>query len=108
MSEPKELPAAAGTLADEHPDLWEAYAGLGRQAAAAGPLDDRSRRLVKLALAIGAGSEGAVHSHTRRGLAEGIPAAELEQVALLAIPTLGFPSAVAAWTWIRDVTRGGR
>ena len=32
----------------------------------AGPLDQKTVRLVKLALAIGAKSEGAVHSHVRR------------------------------------------
>ena len=53
---------------------------------------------------IGAASEGAVHSHTRRGLAEGIAEADLEQVALLAIGPLGLPRAVAAGTWIGDVT----
>lgn len=62
---------------------------------------------MKLALAIGAGSEGAVHSHVRRALAEGASREELEHVALLAIPTLGFPQAVAALTWIKDITKQG-
>ena len=57
----KSMPGAAGKLADTHPDIWKAYAALGRATAEAGPLSDRERRLVKLALAIGAGSEGAVH-----------------------------------------------
>lgn len=64
----------------------------------------RERRLIKLALAIGAGSEGAVHSHARRAKEEGIPDADLHQTAFLAIGPLGFPRAVASWTWIRDVT----
>lgn len=61
---------------------------------------------MKLALAIGAGSEGGVHSHCRRALEEGVPREALKQVASLAIPTLGFPRAVAALTWIEDVTEG--
>ena len=60
---------------------------------------------MKLALAIGAGSEGAVHSHVRRALAEDASIDELEHVALLAIPTLGFPRAVAVLTWIEDITK---
>ncbi|WP_414687912.1 carboxymuconolactone decarboxylase family protein [Mycobacterium sp.] len=72
----------------------------------AGPLDVRTKRLVHLALAIGADSHGAVHSHARRGLAEGLSAAELEHVALLAVTTLGWPQAVKGITWIRDVTSG--
>lgn len=99
----KDLPRAARALAEHHPDIWNAYAALGEACASAGPLTERERRLVKLALAIGAGSEGAVHSHARRGVAEGIDAAALRQVALLAIGTLGLPAAVAASTWIEDV-----
>jgi alkylhydroperoxidase/carboxymuconolactone decarboxylase family protein YurZ len=77
---------------------------LGKACAEAGPIDKRSSRLVKLALAIGASSEGAVHSHVRRALEEGLTKDELKQVALLAVPTLGFPQAVKVLTWIEDIT----
>lgn len=100
----KSLPGAAGALAEQHPDIWRAYAALGKAAAESGPLTARERRLVKLALAIGAGSEGAVHSHARRGRAEGLESAALAQVAMLAIGPLGLPRAVAAKTWIEDVS----
>ncbi|MXZ01320.1 carboxymuconolactone decarboxylase family protein, partial [Candidatus Poribacteria bacterium] len=60
-------------------------------------------RLVKLALAIGAKSEGAVNSHTRRALQEGITSAELQQVALLAVTSIGWSSSMAALSWIQDV-----
>lgn len=98
------LPSAAGKVASEYPAVWQAYAALGKAAAEAGPLDERTRRLVKLALAIGASSEGAVHSHTRRAIAEGLSKDELKQVALLAIATLGLPQAVRGLTWIEDIT----
>lgn len=97
------LPATAGDIAEHHPDVWSAYSALGKATAEAGPLTERERRLVKLALAIGADSEGGVHSHVRRARAEGIETTALEQVALLAIPTLGFPRAAAAYTWIGDL-----
>lgn len=99
-----ELPATAGEIADRFPEVWSAYSALGEATADAGPLSARERRLVKLALAIGTASEGATHSHVRRGQTEGLTAADVEQVALLAIPTLGFPRAAAAMSWIRDVT----
>lgn len=104
MSDQRELPAAAGEVAKAFPEVWKAYAALGKACAEAGPVDGQALRLVKLALAIGAGSEGGVHSHCRRALQDGIPKAALKQVALLAIPTLGFPRAVAALTWVEDVT----
>ncbi|WP_404377595.1 carboxymuconolactone decarboxylase family protein [Vreelandella aquamarina] len=99
-----DLPSGAGDVASQYPEIWDAYAALGKACAEAGPLDERSRRLIKLSLAIGARSEGAVHSHVRRALKEGVSAEELKQVAMLAIPTVGFPAAVAALTWIEDIT----
>ncbi len=99
----KHVPAAAGKLAQEYPAVWEAYAALGRATAETGPLTERERRRVKLALAVGAGSEGAVHSHTRRARSEGIEDQALRQVALLAIGPLGLPRAMAARTWIDDL-----
>jgi alkylhydroperoxidase/carboxymuconolactone decarboxylase family protein YurZ len=103
----EDLPRAAGVLARHHPDIWAAYAALGRACAEAGPLTDRERRLVKLALAVGGSAEGAVHSHARRAIAEGVPPEAVRQVALLAIGPLGLPRAVAAGTWIDDVISGG-
>lgn len=100
----KALPGAAGELAEQYPDVWRAYAALGEATAEAGPLSDREKRLVKLALAIGAGSEGAVHSHARRAKSEGMSADDLQHVALLAIGPLGLPRAVAVRTWIEDVS----
>ncbi len=100
----EQLPAGAQRIADRHPEVWQAYAKLGAACAEAGPLDAKTRRLVKLALSVGTWSQGAVHSHVRRGLDEGISEAELKHVALLAISTLGLPKAVAALTWIEDVT----
>jgi alkylhydroperoxidase/carboxymuconolactone decarboxylase family protein YurZ len=100
----EKLPAAAGKVARAYPAVWAAYAALGKAVAEAGPLDERTRRLVKLALAIGVASEGAVHSHARRALEEGLSKPELKQVALLAIATVGLPQAVKGLTWIEDVT----
>jgi alkylhydroperoxidase/carboxymuconolactone decarboxylase family protein YurZ len=97
------LPSRAGQLASENPEVWQAYQALGNACAEAGPLDDRVRRLVKLALAVGIGSEGAVHSHVRRGIEEELSPDELRHVAMLAIPTLGFSAAIAALTWIEDI-----
>ena len=102
--EDDELPSTAGRLADEQPGIWAQYSALGKACSEAGPLDDETKRLVKLALAVGAQSEGAVHSHVRRGLDDGIEPDALQHVALLSIPTLGFPQAMAARTWISDLT----
>ena len=97
-----ELPAIVQQFIEQHPDVWDAYNQLGRSAAEAGPLDEKAERLVKLAIAVGGGLEGAVRSHTRRGTAAGLSPEELQHVALLGITTVGWPTAIAALSWIRD------
>lgn len=107
MADTPFLPGAARIVAQEHPEVWDAFTRLGEACSAAGPLDGRTRRLLKVALAVGAASVGGTHSHVRQALAEDVTPEELEQIALLCIPTLGFPHAVAALTWIRDLTGAG-
>lgn len=82
--------------------MWTAFTQLGDHLHKAGPLDEKTRRLVKLALAIGAGLEGATHSAVRNALAASVTPEEIKHVAVLGITTLGFPSAVRALTWIGD------
>ena len=100
----EELPSAAGDFADEYPDVWDRYADLGESCSDAGPIDGETKRLVKLGLAIGAQSEGAVHSHVRRALDEDVPPETLKHAAVLAIPMIGLSKAMAAMTWIEDLT----
>lgn len=100
----EELPSTAGDFASDSPAVWDAYAGLGEACSDAGPIDDETKRLVKLALAIGTQSEGAVHSHVRRGLEEDVSPEAMKHAAILAIPTIGFPKAMAAMSWIEDLT----
>ncbi len=97
----------AGRLVKENADIWEAYQKLGKACYEAGPLEGKTLRLVKLALAAGSGSEGAVHSQVRRGIGEGLSPDELRHVAFLAMTTLGFSKAVAALTWIEDIVEEG-
>ena len=84
------------------PDLGRAWESMTR-AGEEGPLDARTARLIKLAVAIGAGREGAVHASVRKGAAIGITQTEVNQVVALAASTIGLPAAVAAWSWSRDV-----
>lgn len=86
---------------ERYPKLAEAWEKIG-EAGREGPLDDRSARLIKLAIAIGAMREGAVHSGVRKALAAGIRVEEIEQIVALAAGTLGMPSTVAVFSWVRD------
>ena len=97
------LPAPLIDFKDAYPDVWKAFTRLGDRCHAAGPLDERSRRLVKVALAIGAGLEGGTHSAVRNALATGVSPDEVRHVVVLAATTLGLPATVRGWTWVNDV-----
>ena len=82
---------------------WELIGIAGRE----GPLDDKTARLVKLGVAMGAMREA-----TRAQLGkieigiEGISEKEIGQVVALAAGALGMSSTAAVFTWVRDVTKG--
>jgi 4-carboxymuconolactone decarboxylase len=96
------LPAIYVRVREQYPEVAGALDHLARVSDGAGPLDDRSCRLVKLGIAIGALAEGAVRSNARRALDTGVTPDEIRHAAVLAITTRGFPAAVAALGWIEE------
>ena len=96
------LPERPEAFRRKFPKVWKAFTALAGACHEAGPLDEKSRRLVKLGLAIGAGLEGATHSATRGALAAGITPEELQHAAVLGMSTLGFPASMRAMSWIAD------
>ena len=75
-----------------YPDVAEHYQKRSDACRDAGPIDKVSGELVKLGIAIGAGTEGSAHSHARRALAAGATPQQLEPAALLPITNLRFPT----------------
>jgi alkylhydroperoxidase/carboxymuconolactone decarboxylase family protein YurZ len=111
MKEPEaaravEPPSPYQHFAAKYPGVIDAYERFGEAVRAAGPLTAREAALAKLAISIGARMEGSTHAHTRKALAQGVDAAAVEHVVLLAAPTIGFPNMMAALGWVRDVVRG--
>lgn len=106
MAKRSQLPGQYRWLLQEYPDVGAAYEKLGEAVHGSGPLDERTRALVKLGISIGARLEGGVHSHTRKALEAGVKPEEVLHAAILALPTLGLPNTMAALTWVRDVLEG--
>jgi alkylhydroperoxidase/carboxymuconolactone decarboxylase family protein YurZ len=102
MSEPSRPPAMHRDFVTRYPRIGEAW-DLVNEQGAEGPLDARAQRLTKLAVAIGALREGAVHSGVRKALDAGATPREIEQVVALAASTIGFPATVAVWSWVREI-----
>jgi len=100
-----EIPKHYTQFKEDYPEVIAAYESLGDAVHSAGPLDDKTRSLIKLAISTGARLEGAVHSHARKALKAGATKEEMQQVAILALPTIGLPSMMAAFNWIDDIVK---
>ncbi|MGB1815110.1 MAG: carboxymuconolactone decarboxylase family protein [Rubripirellula sp.] len=98
------IPKRYQHMHQSHPELMEAYESFGKAAKDAGPLSDREIALVKLAISLGAGLEGASHSHCRKALESGCQPEDLAHVAILTAPTLGFPSMMRSKSWVESIT----
>jgi AhpD family alkylhydroperoxidase len=85
--------------------FFKAAENLGKAAAEAGPVDQKTARLIQLAAAAAVRSEGSVHSHTRRALEAGATAEEIYHAILLTTSTIGFPTMSAALSWVDDILR---
>lgn len=104
--EPK-MPEHPKRFMQRHPDIYQAFQELGRRVHENGSLSERERRLVKLGIAIGTGTEGGVHSAVRHALSDGISHDDIRHAARLAITTAGWPSAMAALSWVEDELEPG-
>jgi alkylhydroperoxidase/carboxymuconolactone decarboxylase family protein YurZ len=103
MKERQYLPRPFLQFAKHHPEIAKAWEELGAACHEAGPLDAKTRHLVKLGVAMGLRSEGGVKTHTRRSLDAGASAAEVRQAVLLSLTTCGFPAMIAAMGWVSEV-----
>lgn len=103
------LPQPTQFLRKTYPGVWKSFQNLGEQCHRAGPLDERTRRLVKVGIAAAAQSEGAVHSAVRHAKSAGVSPEDIRHAILLTVTTVGFPRAMAALSWAEDILkrRGG-
>lgn len=97
------LPETYTSFAAAHPEIARAHEALGRACHDAGPLDEKTRRLVKLGIAAAIESEGGVKTQVRRALAAGATPDELRHAIVLSLTTCGFPGTVAAMGWLAEV-----
>ena len=93
------LPGPYQRLKKSHPKVFRAYEKMGETVADSGPLDLKTRELIKLGMAAAMRGESAVHSHTHRALEAGANVAEIEHTLMLGVTTYGFPTMMSALTW---------
>jgi 4-carboxymuconolactone decarboxylase len=96
------------SLTKKHPQYVAAVEALGHAVRESGPLDSKLLHLVQLAAAAAIRSEGAVHSHTRRAIEEGVSPDEIRHAVIALTSTIGFPNVTAALSWCEDVFRAAK
>jgi 4-carboxymuconolactone decarboxylase len=108
MSELSKLPDQYLSIKERYSGFFEALQNLGKAAKEAGPIDEKTARLIQLAAAATVKSEGSVHSHARRALMAGASPEELRHAILLLTSTIGFPNVSAALSWVDDILKESR
>ena len=98
----EDRPRTFREFATRFPAVVAAHEELGKATEAAGPLDEKTRSLVKLGICLGAGLESAAKSHARRAVAAGATREEVEHVAVLGLGTAGFSRGVMTWVWVNE------
>ncbi len=97
------LPDKYKDFASQFPEIFELYKELGAKVRESGPLDENTQNLIKLGIAVGSNSRGAVMSHTRKALDTGATKEEISHAILLGLSTTGFPNMIVALNWAKDV-----
>lgn len=77
----------------------QSYEQLGSVIAEDGPLEAKTRELIKLGMAMAMRGENAVHSHVHRALEVGATVDEIEHAIMLGVTTCGFSTMMSAMTW---------
>lgn len=89
-------------LRETHKDLYEAYDEYGKQVYNAGPLDDKTKALIKVAVSSTAKQPYAIKSQIRKARRQGCSWEEIEHAILLIAPTVGFPTMMEALISLRE------
>jgi alkylhydroperoxidase/carboxymuconolactone decarboxylase family protein YurZ len=102
----KALPKTFKSIVKLYPDVWEAHEQLTKACAEAGPLNRKTRELIKVGISVGAGLETATQRHAIMAKENGASEAEIYQTVLMAMTTCGHPKTAAGWAWVRSALDG--
>lgn len=88
---------------DNHKDIYEAYSTYGKAIhEKGGPLDEKTKRLIKVAISATIQNEYSLTTHMKKALKAGCTLEEIEHTLLLIAPTVGFPAMMKALMTFRE------
>jgi len=101
----RKIPLRFHEFTKNYPQVATAYESLAGECRHSGPLSERDQALAKIGIAVGAQTEGMVHSQVRKGLDLGLQPDEIRHAILLSLPSIGFSRMMAALTWAEDILK---
>ncbi len=88
---------------ENHGEVYAAYEQFGQALHEhGGPLDERTRWLIKIAVSAATGHQLALKTHIRKALKAGCKREEMEHAVLLIATTAGFPTMMGALMTLRE------
>lgn len=87
----------------KHSEVYEAYTAYGKAIHEQGPLSEKMRWLIKIAISATEGYEYSLLTHMHKALAAGCTPEEVEHALLLVAPTAGFPRMMEALLRFREM-----
>ncbi len=89
---------------EEFPEIHEKHEALGREVhEKGGPLDEKSRWLIKIAISGACNHKRALETHIRKAMAAGIDEDEIKHALVLLIPTAGFPAFMKSYAVLKSI-----
>ena len=83
---------------EEFPEVSARHEALGKEIhEKAGPLEDNSRWLIKIAISAACNHKRALATHIKKARVAGVADEEIKHALLLLIPTAGFPTFMKAF-----------
>lgn len=89
---------------EEFPEIHAKHEALGKEVhEKGGPLDEKSRWLVKMAISGACNHKRALETHIRKARAAGINEDEIKHALMLLIPTAGFPAFMKSYAVLKSI-----
>ena len=101
----KDLHPVFTKFKEEYLEIYEKHAALGAAVhAEGGPLEEKTRWLIKVAISGASGHERALQTHIAKAREAGVSEAELVHALMLMIPSLGFPAFMEAYSTMKGIS----
>ncbi len=88
---------------ENHGEVYEKYQAYGKSIDEdGGPLDEKTKRLIKVAISSTIQNEYSLTTHIKKAIKSGATIEEIEHTILLVAPTVGFPAMMKALISVRE------